>query len=248
MQLRDVRRLVLVVVGLCLLAQSARAQSSVTLQAADGGLITAVRWQPDGVSKGAILLFHQAGSNLGEYAPIGPRLARLGYDVTAIDQRSGGNAFGRANATVAQRGRASGFLASLPDLEAALADARKRVPGKPAVVVGSSYSAALVFLLAAAHPSDVAAIVAFSPGEYLSGVSVSIAAAKVTAPVFVASAADTSEVAAAADILAASPAKQKEQFIPKVGPHGASLLRLDSNPDGADAAWAALEAFLARVD
>jgi alpha-beta hydrolase superfamily lysophospholipase len=248
MQLRHCFRFLFVASVFIMSASSARANAEVTLRASDGGVISGMRWTPAGEARAGVLLFHQAGSNYGEYAPIGPRLADLGYDVTAIDQRAGGNAFGRANATVAARGKISGFLAALPDLEAALADARQRLPGKPIVVVGSSYSAALVFLLAAGHPADVAAVVAFSPGEYLSGASVDAAAKRVTAPVFVTSAADSFEISAAADILAASPSKLKEQFVPKAGPHGASLLRADSNPEGSTAAWAALEAFLARVD
>lgn len=227
---------------------SARADAEVTLRAPDGGAIYGMRWTPRGEAKAGILLFHQAGSNWAEYTQIGPRLAGLGYDVTAIDQRSGGNAFGRSNATAAARDKRSGFLETLPDLEATLADARQRLAGKPIIVVGSSYSAALVFLLAAGHPSDVAAVIAFSPGEYLSGASVSEAAARVSIPLFVSSAADDFEISAAADILAASPSKRKEQFVPKVGPHGAALLRADSNPEGSSAAWAALETFLAGIN
>jgi len=51
------------------------------------------------------------------------------------------------------------------------------------VVWGSSYSAALVFLLAARHPGDVNGVVAFSPGEYLSkGTAVRDAARKAEVP------------------------------------------------------------------
>jgi dienelactone hydrolase len=236
-----------IIFTLLLSASMVRADAEVTLRASDGGAIYGTRWTPPEEAKAGILLFHQAGSNWAEYRPIGPRLAGLGYDVTAIDQRSGGTAFGRPNATAAARKERVGFLAALPDLEAALADARQRLAGKPIIVLGSSYSAALIFLLAADHPSDVAAVIAFSPGEYLSGASVKEAAARVTTPVFVASAADEQEVGAAQEILAASPSKLKDQFIPKIGPHGASLLRADSNPEGSDAAWAALEKFLATI-
>src|SRR5690349_11148739 len=54
-------------------------------------------------AKPLILLFHQAGSNRGEYATIGPMLATLGFNALAIDQRSGGNAWGRTNETVLDR-------------------------------------------------------------------------------------------------------------------------------------------------
>jgi hypothetical protein len=52
-----------------------------------------------------ILLFHQAGSNRAEYAPIAPMLVALGFDALAIDQRSGGSLWGHANETVQHLGR-----------------------------------------------------------------------------------------------------------------------------------------------
>src|ERR1700730_5707877 len=67
-----------------------------------------------------ILLFHQAGSNRAEYATIGPRLAALGFNALAVDQRAGGTMWGRPNETVQHLGRSTGFGEALPDLEAAL--------------------------------------------------------------------------------------------------------------------------------
>ncbi len=191
--------------------------------------------------RATVLLFHMAGANRAEYAPIAPELVRRGCETLAIDQRSGGNDFGARNETV--QGSDPGFLAALPDLEAALAWARAPGHGR-VVLVGSSYSAALIFLLAARNPGAVAAILAFSPGEYLRGTSVREAAARVDCPVFVTSAADADEIAAARTILAAVRAPVKVQFVPEAGPHGASLLRADRNPRGAAAAWRAVDRFL----
>ena len=244
-----------VLVALCLAAAAAvsvqvlpvQAQTKLTLTASDGVAVSALQYSAKGSAKASVLLFHMAGSNKAEYAPIAPRLAALGYDVTAIDQRSGGAAFGAQNETARGFARSASFEQALPDLEAALADARARAPGRPVIVWGSSYSAALVFVLAAKHPGDIAAVLAFSPGEYLSGASVSAAAAKVSAPVFVTSASDGGEIAAARKILAASPAAVKVQFTPKAGVHGSSTLRDDSNARGAAENWAAVEAFLSRL-
>src|ERR1700745_1754981 len=61
-----------------------------------------------------ILLFHQAGSNRGEYATIGPMLATLGFNALAIDQRSGGNAWGWINETVKRLGKAPTTTKRLP--------------------------------------------------------------------------------------------------------------------------------------
>lgn len=194
-----------------------------------------------------ILLFHQAGSSKDEYGPVQPRLAAEGYASLAIDQRSGGSLLGGCNETVAAHGGAdAGYDDAYPDLEAALAWARATEPRRPIVLCGSSYSAALVFLLAAAHPSEVAAVLAFSPGEYLARAgTVGAAAATLRMPVFVTSAPTASEEAAAAQILAVVPAALKIQLRQaKGGVHGASSLRDDSNPQGASYVWQGTLAFL----
>ena len=109
------------------------------------------------------------------------------------------------------------------------------------IVWGSSYSAALAFVLAAAHPGDVSAIVAFSPGEYLAGKqTVRSAAAKVDVPVWIDQASSAEEIARSAAILKAVKASDKHQFSAKVkSTHGSSTLRADSNPTGAETHWQA---------
>jgi alpha-beta hydrolase superfamily lysophospholipase len=228
------------------LAASGATAKPVTLTAADGVKVSAEFNAAPGSTRGIIVLFHMAGSNKSEYAPIAARLHSAGYSTLAIDQRSGGDAFGSHNATVAALGKSTGYTAALPDLEAALAFATDEANKRPVIIVGSSYSAALVFLLAAKSPGAVAGIVAFSPGEYLGAVSVKAAAAQVSVPVFVTSAASGGEISAAKSILAASPSATKVQYVPTAGVHGASTLREDANPKGAAANWAAVEAFLAR--
>ncbi len=226
---------------------AANAQVPLKLTAADGVTVYGNTYAATGPAKATILLFHQAASNAGEYSSIAPMLVKIGYDVIAIDQRSGGVRFGQSNQTVKALGGSSDYLDALPDLEAALAHARKTASDKPVIVWGSSYSAALVFLLAAKHPNDVAAVLAFSPGEYLSRASVADAAQKVRVPVFVTSASDDGEIQAAKAILAATSASLRDQYIPKSGVHGSSTLREDSNPSGAAAGWAAVTAFLAKL-
>lgn len=222
----------------------------VGLRAADGVSVTGDSLTASrNPSRGMVLLFHMAGSNLGEYATIAPEFARRGFDTLAIDQRSGGPGWGRRNETAARLPRDPGFAAALPDLEAALAHARQRQrqPQGRVLVLGSSYSAALVLVLAARAGASVSAVLAFSPGEYLSGVSVRAAAAHVTCPVFVTQDSDRSEQTAAAAILAAVPGRPKRQFNPVAGAHGASILRPDRNPHGAAAAWTAVDAFLDEI-
>lgn len=195
--------------------------------------------------KAVVLLFHQAGSSKDEYATIAPRLAALGYTAYAIDQRSGGDLFGD-NSTVHREGRSTGFLEAKQDLEAALAWARQQ--GLPVILWGSSYSAALVFLVAADNPADVDAVMAFSPGEYLGDPDlVKRAAARVRVPVYVTSAKDAKEVAAAKSIVDAAASARKLQYVPVAGTHGSSTLIKERDAAGFDANWRSVEAFLAQV-
>jgi dienelactone hydrolase len=233
---------------LALLPALARAAGpdSETFAAADGVAVHGNLYRPTGTPRGVLLLFHQAGSSRLEYAPIAPRLASLGWVALAIDQRSGGSLFGGRNLTAAGVRGDPGYLAALPDLEASVAFARAQWPGVRPVAWGSSYSASLVFLLAAKHPTEISAVVAFSPGEYLP-VSVRAAAAHVTVPIYVTSAADAEEEAAAAILLAASPASVKRQYRAKNGVHGAATLRPDANPAGAEANFQDVTGWLAGI-
>lgn len=234
----------LVGVALAVSAPAMAAQhmpAPVMLRAADGVQVSGLFYAA-AHPKAVILLFHQAGSGKGEYATIAPRLADAGYEALAIDQRSGGSLFG-ANETAARLGREVGYEDAKPDLVAALAWAQsKRLP---VILWGSSYSAALVFEVAAEHPGQAAAVLAFSPGEYLgAGHSVAAAAARVRSPIYVTSASDPGEVTAARAILAASPSKSKTQYAPETGVHGASTLLVARNPKGAADNWQHVLAFL----
>ena len=238
---------VLLLASLCcgLAAQA----TPVTLTAKDGVRIHGESVAPPrGSAQPLIVLFHQAHSNKTEYAPIQPRLLALGYGSLAIDQRSGREMFGAQNQTARALKKPAGYEEAMPDLEAALAYGVAHSPTHTVILWGSSYSAALVFPLAAAHPQEVAAVLAFSPGEYFENkTKIRTAAAKVTAPLFVTSSPSAEEVGEAKAILGASPSKTKVQFVPKVGVHGASILREDRDPKGASAAWSAVEKFLAAL-
>ena len=237
-----------IVTSLAAPVQSATAADDVTLVAADGVKVFGQVARASAARAPVILAFHMAGSNHAEYAPLLPRLAAAGFTVLAIDQRSGGTQFAARNKTVDTLGRSASYSAALPDLQAALAWGKQEAKGAPVLVWGSSYSAALVFVLAAKHPGDVAGVLSFSPGEYLGGSDlVHAAAAKVAVPVFVSQAKDRGEIDAAKSIMAAVLAKEKTQFVPtRDGVHGSSSLREDANPRGAADYWMAVTEFLAR--
>jgi dienelactone hydrolase len=119
----------------------------IVLKASDG--VDAYAWHYAAADRArpAILLFHQAGSNHAEYETIAPRLATLGYHALALDQRSGGRMWGQANRTASESGKEVDYRAALPDLEAALAWPATQGFSFRSIIRGSSYSAALVFLL-----------------------------------------------------------------------------------------------------
>lgn len=216
---------------------------STTLKTSDGITVYGLEYKALN-PRAVILLFHQAGSNKSEYSSIAPRLAQEGFTVLAIDQRSGGSLFGQNNDTVKKLGKSYTYLETMPDLEAALHWGNQKK--LPVLVWGSSYSSSLVFLLARKHPDKIAAVLSFSPGEYLDqeGI-VQQAAAKVTQAVFVTSSIENQEVEAAKKIISASPSKNKIQFIPKIaGVHGSSTLREDKNSQGFDENWLAVLTFL----
>ena len=220
----------------------------VTLTAADGVKVYGEFWSAQGAKAPLILAFHQAGSSRAEYAPLAARLNRAGFHVLAIDQRSGGGEFGGKNRTVAALGRSTSYDAALPDLEAALAWGLAKAEGAPVLVWGSSYSAALVFLLAARHPTEVKGLLAFSPGEYLNASdAVHRAARTLSVPVFIDQSSASDEIGQARSILEATASADKSQFVPaRRGVHGSATLRADRNAAGAEENWAAVLAFLAK--
>ena len=196
----------------------------------------------EGRSAPVVLLFHQAGSNRGEYVDIAQRLNANGYHALAIDQRSGGKRWGFDNETVSKLGKSTDYLAVLPDLEAALQwKSDSGFKGKT-LVWGSSYSAALVFLLAAEQP-QIDGILSFSPGEYLGSRSAEVrqAAKLVRQPVLVLTPEDERD--RAAQVFDVIPSKDKQLVIPERAVHGSSMLVRERN-EGADKIWPEVLAFL----
>ena len=160
----------------------------VSFQTSDDVTIYGDLYQAGDTPKSApmILLFHQgAGDARGEYMPLVSRLVSQGYNLLAIDQRTGGNRFGHENRTVAGiQDMEYSYCDAYPDLEAALEYAiDSGFTGKFAAW-GSSYSAALVFRLASEHPNEIDTVLAFSPasGKAMAGCQPELYSDKVTQP------------------------------------------------------------------
>jgi dienelactone hydrolase len=230
---------------IALLSGPAFAGEPVTLHAADKvtvyGTLSKARAENDKV----LLLFHQAHASRHEYDALIARFNQLGYDTLAIDQRSGGDLFGGHNQTVQARGRSADYLDVAPDLDAALAWARDRHYGT-IVAVGSSYSSALVILLAARHPPGLTAIASFSPGEYFDDKDlIKDAAAKVTIPFYVTT--DPAEAGNVTEVLRKAQGDNIIHYQPKAGVHGASTLVESRDPDGYAANLKSFEDFLRKL-
>jgi dienelactone hydrolase len=225
-----------------LAATPAPAFETVTFPSAGGLEVTADLYRPAEPAKAAIVLFHMARASRGEYREIAPRLAKLGYAALAVDLRSGGAFDGVRNETAARAGVDPGYMAAIPDIEAAVAWARTHLGVSRIGIMGSSYSASLVLVLAGTKPGLADVAIAFSPGEYFSEPGyVSRAAAGIRIPVFVTGA--QGETPNWRPIFDAIPGTDKTGFQPPVpGHHGATALVADTT----GAYWKALEAFLAR--
>lgn len=258
-QRREVRRLggVMESDGLALAPvgapQAGRAEKHRTVTASDGVVVHLYEYAPTGPEKGApVLMFHQAGGDArGELGPVARRLANEGRRVFAADLRSGGDRFGAINATAAgYKAAQPGYCHVMPDLEAAL-DAMWRETGRRAVVVGSSYSGALVVKLAARHPDKIAGFASFSPagGEAMTGCEAEPELAEMKMPGL---AVRDPGAAARVPWVAESNRRWAAAGYPvtliEVEGHGVSLLLPERSKGDVDGVWAAFRAFLAKVD
>ncbi|MEN8106675.1 MAG: alpha/beta fold hydrolase [Pseudomonadota bacterium] len=234
------------------LTSVASSNETVTFPSEDGLLITADIHAPYKNGEAPIIvLFHQAGGSRGEYVEIVPWLNTLGYNCMAVDQRSGDYVRGIENETAsraAQENRLTGYIDALPDINAALAYARRHY-GKDGVIAwGSSYSAALVLKVAGDSSGLVDGVLAFSPGEYFerageSEIWIQTSAQHITVPVFITSSRNEADKWAA--IFAAIESGNKTSFIPVTdGRHGSRAL-WKKYPDS-DAYLDAVQVFLER--
>ncbi len=232
------------------LAQGLHAQNgnfeTITLTSDDGLTITGDLYEIENDAAPIILLFHQAGNSRGEYRSIAPKLNMMGFHCLALDQRSGNGVNGVANEThkaAIKSGIGTSFVEAFPDLQAVLTYANENFNGKK-IVWGSSYSASLVFCLAALEPTTIDGLLAFSPGEYFKMDNKGIAAfaAKVKCPVFVSSA--KNEQSNWNGIYKAV-GSEKTFYLPNTkGYHGSRALWPES--EGNKKAWEAVTQYLSK--
>ena len=150
------------------------AQRKITFYASDGLEVTADFYIYD---SGApyIILLHQENSSRGEYREIAPKLQKMGFNCLAIDMRSGkeSNYVQNETSALAQKKNISASLLDCEiDIRAAINYVEKNAVGKNLyILLGSSFSASLALKIANQN-RNAAAVIAFSPGEYFTPISV----------------------------------------------------------------------------
>ncbi len=211
----------------------------------DGLLITADIYEVTN-HKGYILLCHRSHCNRAEYRETAPKLNALGYSCLAIDQRSGMKVFGETNETSAlakQKGLATGYLDTKPDIEAAVDFLFEKNNKQPVVILGSSYSAALALLIAT-KTNKIKAVLTFSPGEHLKGINLAEEIKSLDKPTFITSA--KKEIEEASQVVRFMDSKYITQFKPEVaGFHGSKMLW--KSVKGYESYWLAMEKFLVSM-
>lgn len=221
------------------------AQEKISIKAADGLEITGDLYQ-QGAALPGIVLFHQAMYSRGEYINTAKELNKLGYNCLAIDQRSGSGVNKVKNET---HGRAKSknlgtkYYDAYQDMEAALKFFYQKMGNKPVIILGSSYSAALVLKLGVDHQEMISKVIAFSPGEYIKGHNVASWANQLEVPLFVTS--SKGEVEAVEKIVINADKNKVTHFKPKgKGIHGSRVLW--KTTENNEEYWEALKDFLGR--
>jgi len=217
--------------------------ATITFPSLDSVTITADHYHTNNTNP-VIVLCHQAGWSRGEYLEVAPKFNDMGYNVLAIDQRSGQTINGVDNKTVGSAvtaGKTNRFIDAKQDIEAAI-DWAKNKYNRDVIILGSSYSASLVLMIAAER-NDIDKVLAFSPGEYLPGISVQGSISGIKMPVFLTSS-KQERIQTEKLFEVISNSEYKKQFVPKWGDgqHGARNLW----PSMADQEeyWNAMKIFL----
>ena len=223
-------------------------KKTITLKTSDNLTMTADLYQVSDKQAPYIILYHQARYSRGEYLEIAPKLNALGFNCIAIDQRSGDAVNGVVNEThreAEKKGLATEYTDAWPDLVAALLYVKNDLKAQKIIVWGSSYSSALVFVLASKYPSDVNGILSFSPGDYfkIDGKSISAYAENVSCPVFITS--SKSEEESWLPIYNNLNTKNKAYYLPDgEGFHGSKALWVEN--EGHESYRKAVEGFLGQ--
>ena len=163
------KRITVLILAVFAMQMQLSAQRKLTFPASDNLMVTADQYLFDAGAP-YIILFHQENSSRGEFREIAPRLVRMGFNCLAVDLRTGreSNFVQNETAALAQKNELKiDLLDAEIDMRAAMDYIEKMALNRQYLVFGSSFSATLA-LKAANQNRRVAAVIAFSPGEYFS--------------------------------------------------------------------------------
>jgi len=224
-----------------------QATDTVTYYAIDGLRITADLYLIDETSP-IFILFHRSGWSRGEYINSAIEFNNLGYNVMAVDLRSGMTSNGILNETAIQATK-SGYATNLEDavldVEASIDYIRLNY-NMDIYLLGSASSASLVLVTSESYIQSVSAIFSFSAGEYFEFENQSVAkkVELLKVPVFMTSA--SYEIDEWQNIFDAVGSEMKLAFYPEgFGQHGSESL-WTSTKDNREF-WAAMEYFLELI-
>jgi len=220
-------------------------KSTVTYPSKDGLIITSDIYRID-ESSDFIVLFHRADWSRGEYIETALRFNELGYNVMAVDQRSGLK-INKIDNETAIRALAEGYPTSWEDagmdVAASIEFVRDDLGCDSMYILGSSYSSVLVLVVGQEYTDVIKGVIAFSPGELFSWKDGKIkdSIVDLTVPVFVTS--KKTEIPFVESLFEHIPSENKVHFKPEsYGRHGAESLW--SNVKNNAEYWDALIAFL----
>ena len=206
--------------------------------------------------KSTILLFHQGGSNArGEYSAIIPRLIEAGFNVLAIDQRMGGQAYGSYNRTLAnipsnRFGDGYTYCDAYNNLESALDFIISSGFTAKKILWGSSYSASLAIKLAHQKETDVQAVLAFSPaaGGPMQACNPNEYFQTLKTPLLLLRPPGEMENESSKAQFDLAKSFNHETYVPSHGVHGSSMLVKERVENDVEACWEVVLAFLSKIE
>ena len=125
-------------------------------QSKDGLRFFGQSWEPEGAPAAVVCLVHGIGEHGGRYAHVAHYLTCAGFALLTFDHRGHGRSDGR-------RGYIPSYDALLDDVDALLAQAAQRWPGRPRFLYGHSLGGGLVLNYALRRRPQIAGVVATSP-------------------------------------------------------------------------------------
>lgn len=142
---------------------------TVEFSAVDGITVTADIYKPYESDAPFIILCHRADWSRGEYKDIAPILCGMGFNVMAIDQRSGGGVNGIKNITYVNainEHKKTDYASAMQDIQAAIDYAKDGLSSGKLLLWGSSYSTGLCAAAVNVNAGKIDGLLIFSPGEY----------------------------------------------------------------------------------